>query len=162
MTAAIQVAGAATIKVDTGSVNALEILGWTADGAHIDFEGFFLDVPTDENGGESGPPADIQYLGETARIRLELTKWDTTVEDKITSRVRGTSAGVVATPGTLLIGGGLTTRLLILTTARPINFPVCVFREPIEINKGTKYSRLVISATAYKNGSGVLHNATTS
>lgn len=162
MAAAIQVAGLATIKVDTGSSNALETLGITRNGAEITDNGYFLDVHTDTDGGDDGPPTDIQYLGQTATIRLELTKYDEAVAAKLRPRLYGGTDGVVGTVGSLLIGGSKTYRLLIHSVTDPYNFPVVVFREPIEINKGTKFSTLLIVGTAYRNGSSVLRNATTS
>ena len=162
MAAAIQVAGLATITVDTGSAHALETLGYTQNGASVRFNGFFLDVHTDENGGDDGPPTDVQYLGETADITLDFTKFDTTVADKIRPRIYGGSAGTVGSVGTLMSGSSSTYRLCINSPTTPLNFPVVIFREPIEINKGTKYSTWRLVGTAYKNGSNVLYNATVS
>ena len=59
----IQVAGLAPIKVDG------ELLGYTRNGADTTKEAYWLDVPGDENGGDDGPPIDVQYLGEIARVR---------------------------------------------------------------------------------------------
>jgi hypothetical protein len=98
-------------------------LGYTRDGAHVSTEAFWENVPGDENGGQQGPPIDIQYMGETARIRLELTKWDTTLADALAARLSGTTPGVVKTSGTLVFAGGYYFRVLIRTTNTPINFP---------------------------------------
>lgn len=162
MAATINVAGASPVYVDTGSAHALELLGYTADGCEIDFPGYFLDVPVDDHGGESGDPADVQYMGDTARIQLNLTKWDEAVADKIRPRLYGGSVGVVGTRGSLMIGGALTYRLLINSPTRPYNFPVVIFRDAHRINKGTKYSTWVNGGVAYPNASSVLYNATTS
>ncbi len=162
MARAIVVAGLAICKVDTGVSNALEDLGVSRNGVEITDNGYFLDVHTDEDGGDDGPPTDVQFLGQTATIRMELTKYDTAVRAKIDSRMYGGTSGTVGTVGTLMQGGSKTFRLLIHSTSEPYNFPVVVFREPIEINKGTKFSTLLVIGTAYRNGSSVLRNATTS
>jgi hypothetical protein len=69
MTATPQNHGKATIRVNTGSAGVLETVGYTRNGADLTTEGFWIDVPGDENGGDSGPPIEIQYVGEMARVR---------------------------------------------------------------------------------------------
>lgn len=155
-------AGAALIRVDTASANALEDLGYTEDGAQISIRQYTLDVPGDENGGNEGPPIDVQHLGETAEIRLTMTKWEASVADKIAARLYGGTTGTPGTPGTMMFNESKTYRLVVHTTTTPFNFPRVIFKDAIEINKGTKFSRFVIVATAYKNASGVLYNSTTS
>lgn len=162
MAETINVAGVALIKVDTGSSHALELLGYTRNGAECTFQVFMHDVHTDLDGGDDGPPTDSQELGQIATIRLELTKWDTAVSAKIECRQYGATAGTVLSPGVLMVGGLKTYRLLIHSATNPLNFPVVMFREPIELNKGTKYSTMILIGTAYRNASSVLYNATTS
>lgn len=144
MATAIQVAGVAIVKVDTGAADALEELGRTRNGADNTFEGFFLDVPGDDHGGDDGHPIDIQYLGEIARVRLELTKWDTTVADKVRPRFKGKPVGRVSGHGQLLIQDQFYYRLLLDCDQAPINFPCAFPRMPVELNKGTKFSILVV------------------
>lgn len=162
MARSIHVAGLAICKVDTGTSNALEELGVTDNGVEIIDNGYFYDVHTDEDGGDEGPPTDVQFLGQTCTIRMLLHKYDEATRVKIGSRQYGGTDGTVGTVGTLMIGGSKTFRLLIHSTTQPYNFPVTMFREPIEINKGTKFSKLLVIGTAYKNGSSVLRNSTTS
>jgi len=161
MAIAVNVAGAAQIQVNTGGSFALETLGYTRNGADVTKEAFFLDVPGDANGGDDGPPIDIVYLGEIARIRLELTKWDNAIANKLRPRLYGGTLGQTGTPGTLMVGGSKTHRVLINTTNDDRNFPVCVLRMPIEINRGTKFSTLVLEFEAH-SVSGLLYNAVTS
>jgi hypothetical protein len=151
--------GAALVKVDAGT--GLEIVGYTRNGADISERQFVIDVPGDENGGDEGPPIEIQDLGQIAHIRLEFTKWDPAVIDKIRARLKGGTAGSPAAAGTLVFAGSKDFRLLVHTTTRPMNFPRVTFREPIEHNMGTKYAILTLEGTAYKDGNGVLWNATT-
>ena len=160
MAVAIQVAGPCLVKTDTGSANALESLGYTRDGAQITFDGYMLDVPVDDNGGEAGPPADVQYMGETATIVLNLTKYDSAVIAKVTPRLYGGTDGQVGTPGTLFFGDSKSYRLLLATTLLPYNFVRAILRSANEVNKGTKFSEYRLVWTAYKNASSVLWNTT--
>ena len=162
MAITVNVAGLATIKAGTGASGALESLGYTMDGARITSEGYTTNVPGDQNGGDEGPPVEIQYLGETARVRLEMTKWDTAVQAKLEARFKGGTAGTPPTAGSLMFAGGGYFRLLIHSPATPRNF-ICasLLKQPIEINKGTKFSRLVLEFECYKDPTtGVLYNST--
>lgn len=161
MPIAVEVAGLVTVRVDTGASNALEDLGYTRNGADVRSQGFFLGIPGDENGGDEGPPVDIQYFGEIATVRMELTKFDRAIVDKVKSRIYGNTVATAFSPsaaGSLMFGGSLTFRVLLACTTQPRNFPRCVLKEPIEINKGTKYSTLLLEFEAHKNAAGVLWN----
>jgi hypothetical protein len=158
MAAIIQVAGLASIYIGgTGGT----LLGYTQNGAQVRFPAFFGDVPTDENGGDVGPPTDVQYFGETAEITLDFTKFDETVANTIRCRLASGTAGTIANVGGLMIAGTYSYRLTIASPTTPLNFPVTMFREPFEINKGTKFSTWRVIGTAYKNSSNVLYNTTT-
>lgn len=157
MAATPQVFGPAVIKVGA----ALDTLGYTRQSAEIRSQAFFVDVPGDENGGDQGPPIDVQYLGEICRIRLELTKWDEAVADDVRSRLLGGTEGQPGTPGTFMFQGAKTIRVLVHSTTGPMNFPRCFLRNEWEINKGAHYSTLVLEFEAHKDGSGVLYDDTT-
>jgi len=161
MAVAVQVPGLATIKVGTGAESALETLGYTRDGANIRPKAYYQDVPGDENGGDQGPPIDVQILGETATVRLELTKFDETVAAKVRARCASGTEGTPSTAGTLMFGDSKTIRVLVHTVTLPMNFTRCFLRNDIELNKGTKYTTLVLEFEAHKDGSGVLYNSTT-
>lgn len=158
MAEAIQVTGPALVKIDYGS--GLSNLGYSINGIEIFPEVFMSDVPGDQNGGDEGPPIDVQYFGETARVRMELSKWDTTVAGKILARVKNGTAGAIATAGSLMFTGALYYRVLILPTTQPMNFVGAIARAPIELNKGTKYSRLLVEFECH-GIDGVLWNTTT-
>lgn len=157
MAKTIQIAGAALIRVDYGI--GLRDLGYTVNGAEVSFNGFYANVPGDENGGDQGPPIDVQYFGETADIRLILTKWDADVADEIAARLASATAGVPASAGSLMFGSGNTFRLLIASPNDPLNFPRAFPRGPITINKGTQHSRLVLEFEAHKSGAGILYDS---
>lgn len=160
MAVTVQVAGLATIKIALAPGTSLLTLGFTVDGARITTEGHAINIPGDENGGDEGPPVDIQYLGETARVRLELTKFDATVATMLEARFSGGTAGMPPTAGGLVFAGSGFFRLLVHSPTTPMNFPCAVLvRTPVEINKGTKYSRMVCEFECYKHpATGVLWN----
>lgn len=154
--------GLCTVQVGTGAGGALENAGYTRNGAEITSEAFMLDVPGDENGGDDGPPVDIQELGELIRVRLELTKFNVDVTSKIQARLLDGVAGVKATPGTLIFADLKYMRLLLNTVRRPLNFPFAVPRDPIEVNSGTKFSTLLLEFLCYRDPTletGVIYNA---
>lgn len=147
-----QVFGPALIKLDT------ESLGYTRNGADVRGKGFFGDVPGDENGGEAGPPIDIQYFGETASVRLELTKYDPTVAAKALARLKGSAEGVVGTAGTLMFGDSMTASLSIAPPAgQALMFGRAFLRGDWEINRGSRYSTLVLEFECHKDQNGRLY-----
>ncbi|MGH7743823.1 MAG: hypothetical protein ACREQ5_03255 [Candidatus Dormibacteria bacterium] len=169
MAVAIQVAGLCTVQVaSSGSLSplpSLVTLGYTMDGAEITFNGFFLDVPTDENGGDAGPPTDVQFMGMTANIRLQFTKYDETVMQFCRVRLVGQTVGIPGLPtasggyaqgsvGQLLIGGDYTYRLLLNSPSNPYNFPTAFPRDPENLNRGTKFSTDVMEWYALRGGVG--------
>ncbi len=160
----VNVAGVALIQLgpEGGDGDTLVDLGYTRNGAEMSFTGFFLDVPGDENGGDDGPPVDVQFMGETATIRLELTKYYGTLANELAARLKGGTGGEIGTPGTLMFGDSKSWRLLINTgVADSFNFLRAFPRNVIELNKGTRFSTLVAEFEAHKNAVGVLWNTST-
>ena len=159
MPSTVHTLGPARIRVDTGAANALEELGYSAEGVTIREEARRLDVPGDENGGSEGVPIDIQYLGQIHFVTFELTKYDELILDKLTPRIYGGTAGTEGTIGTLLVANGF--RLLIHSTTEPRNYLLAMPLEPVETNKGTKFSRVIMGFECYPS-SGTIYNASTS
>ncbi len=168
----VNVYGVADIQVNlTPGSGSYVDLGTTRDGVGITSDGYFIEIKNDENGGEAGPPVEIQFLGETAKIRCELTKYDPTVavtlEDHCYQGVSGTP-GKPAGAGTLMfassatynvgLGGavGIKISCTQLATALVRTYSRCVLHDAIEVNRGTKFSTFVITFTAYKDASGNL------
>ena len=164
MPATVHNHGLALIQVGTGSAGALETLGYTRNGADVSEEGFWIDVPGDENGGDSGDPIDIQYIGEMARVRLELTKFDQVILAKVMKRLNedAKTAGTVGTVGHFVFLNASEFRLVINTPTDPKNFLRAVPRAPTQRNMGTRFTMKVVEFDCYKNSNGVLYNATTS
>lgn len=159
MAKTIQVDGIATIQVCIANGGTLADLGYTINGVEIREETFSEDIHGDQNGGDAGPPIDVEVYGEIHRIQLTLSKWDEAVANIIRANVAGGTAGVPPTPGTLLFAGGHAFRLAINSVLRPRNYPIVLFlKEPKEVNKGTRFSRLVLTGVAYKNGSNILYD----
>ena len=163
MATTIQVDGLATIKIASPFGGTLETLGYSENGVEITERQFTGDVHGDENGGDQGPPIDIQNFGEEHIIRMTLTKYDEAVIDKIRAGLAGGTAGTPGTSGSLYIQGGLAFRLLIHTVNRPRNYVQVVFTEPKEINKGTKHSKAMLVGRAVRltGTTGAIYNSTT-
>lgn len=162
MATSIIVPGVCTVKIDTGTSHALETLGISVNGITIEEEIFTADVKGDENGGEEGPPIDVQYFGEIHRITMELNKTDSAVLAKVLPGVYGGTEGQVSAAGILLGAGGYTWRLLLHSPVLPRNYLKAMLRGQAKgCNRGTKYAtqRLVFECHA---SSGVLYNTTTS
>jgi hypothetical protein len=160
MAIAIIVDGLVTVKI-TPYGGAKSSLGYTRNGVDITFEGFFLDIMGDENGGDDGPPIDVQYLGEVARVRCELTKWDTALALNVMERHYQSAAGVpVLSPGQTLINQDNGYLALELTSAsRTYTFPKVFPRNAIELNKGTKFSTFTCEFEAHRFGAtGTLYS----
>jgi hypothetical protein len=159
------VPGAALIQVDAGETPGVLVdLGYSRNGVDIALDGFYVNVPGDENGGDEGPPIEVLQLGQTARVRLELTKWDPAVIDVLNSRRWGGGAtpGTPPSVGIMMFGGAYTHRLLIKTTSRPFNFVRAFVRGPIEVPQyGSKFATVVCEFECHKNADGVLFNTTT-
>jgi len=163
MAATVHNHGLAAISVGTGASFALELLGYTRNGADVSEEGFWIDVPGDQNGGDNGDPIDIQYIGEMARVRLELTKFDTAILSKVMKRLNDATKteGTVPTPGRFVFLNADWYRLLINTPTDPKNFLRAIPRAPTQRNMGTRFTMKVIEFDCYKDDSGVLYNAVT-
>lgn len=161
----IHVAGPVHIRISAPVASGqptLESLGYSEAGVDITETQSLLNVQGDQNGGDAGEPIDEQYMGETHTIRMTLTKWDEAVVNKIRARIAAGTAGTVPRIGTLLRQGGHTFRLQLDAPFEPRDYAVVIFREPQEINKGSKHSKLVLVATSrHPVGGGSLYTATT-
>jgi len=162
----VLVPGPALIQTDAtaDSKNTLKTLGYTTNGADLVFDGFYVNVPGDENGGDEGPPIEVLMLGMIARVRLELDKYDTAVIDAINARYWANPVPTVGTPptvGIMMFANDYTFRLKVTTTVRTYDFPRAFTRGPIEMPRyGSKYSMVVCEFECHKNAWGVLFTLT--
>lgn len=175
MAAAFQIPGPALIKVDTGSSNALESLGYTADGARVDTQALQHDTPVDSLGGQGGIPGEIQNLGFIDTVTLELTKYDSAVFEKLLAIAYGATAGAQTTSVSSVeqsnIGIPMSSnsfRLLILPslqgtviTAHVRNYKIAKVISYSAVT-GTKAKRQNIVFRCYPNSSLVTWDRTTS
>lgn len=160
MAAAIVVAGLSTIKIAAPASGSLETLGYSENGVEFVENVMTLPVHGDENGGDAGPPIDVQYMGEWHQVRILLTKYDEAVIDKVRAGLAGGTAGTPGTAGTLYLAGTSAWRLLIHSVTDPRNYLHAIFDMPKELNKGTKHSKALIVARCFKNAAGVIYNET--
>ena len=168
MAISVQFDGPCKISVGTGDDNALEVLGYSIDGVQIQEVSRTADVPGDQNGGTEGPPIDVQFFGQIHEVSFDLSKFDLAILNKLRPVVKGGTAGTVSQPGTLLSGNSF--RLLLApdnvdangdaVINNPRNYLIAIPREPITINKGTKFTRVRMSFQCHA-ASGVIYNATT-
>jgi hypothetical protein len=176
MTRQVNVYGPADVQV---SLNPLagsptyNDLGTTRDGVAITSDGYFLDVKNDEMGGEAGPPVEIEFMGETAKIRVELTKYDPAIAKTLEDHCQCTTPGVPAVPGTLMFasstiqtasGGAVGIKIACASVAAGAivrTYKRCVIHDAVEVNRGTKFSTFVLTFTAYFDGSALWTEAST-
>jgi hypothetical protein len=163
MAEVIHVAGPVHIQfASPEDASSLQDLGFSLSGVEITEKIHFHEVHGDENGGDHGPPIDVQYMGEVHTIRMTLTKWDEDSMAQIRAGMAGGTQGVPGAAGSLYFAGNKAWRLVLNCPNGPRNYPRVIFQEPKHLNKGTKHSQALIVATAHKNGSGVLWNSSIS
>jgi len=160
MPEAIQVPGACHIYVDTNT-GAFEALGYSINGVEISQTPFFLNVPGDQNGGDDGPPIDVQYLGELQYLRMELSKWDSAVANKCICIVKGAPIGQTSSPGLLMAGGGHCYKVSLRSQILFRTYQLCFLRNQVETQRGTKFARLMLEWECHASG-GLLYTQTIS
>lgn len=151
MAEAIQVPGAVHILIAIPG-QTLAGLGWSNNGVSIIEEKFHENVHGDQNGGDGGPPIDIQYYGEIHRIRLELITFDEAVKKALLAVVSNGTPGIRPEPGTLMLASGSYFRCLLRPRAFEINgdvthlrnYPRCFVRGQPEFNSGSKHMRATL------------------
>tara|TARA_E500000331_G_scaffold334457_1_gene359655 strand:+ start:325 stop:825 length:501 start_codon:yes stop_codon:yes gene_type:complete len=164
MASDIQILGPATIKVNGN------ILGYSADMVSVTLQAFHHDVPGDHHGGPQGPPIAVQYLGQIARIRLELSHWDIAEYRKVADRTNAAgNAGVRIDNGKVgqlvydassVADGNLGTYQVEILNAsgNGYQFEHCICREAVEFNAGSKYSTLNCEFEAHRSSYGTLYS----
>jgi hypothetical protein len=136
-------------------------LGYSANGVELIEDVFMGDIPVDLNGGDLGPPGDIQYFGQIDRIRAELTLWDPAMAALLQPRLNGGVLGQIGTPGTLIAsqGYGFPLSLVPVVTGRERAYSLAIPRAPIQRNKGSRFTRLVVEFECHAVN-GVLFTST--
>jgi hypothetical protein len=163
MAITILVDKAALIRVGTGSSGARETLGYNKNDTQVDLNPIWIDVHGDQHGGEEGPPIDAQMLPPFPRIRLELTRVDNAIADKLRALVVGGTAGTYtdADIGSLQVTDSKAISVFIKSTNRPLSFPLCRV-DVASYGKGTKHSSLIFEFEAFRNlTTGVIFSGST-
>lgn len=142
------VAGPVRVYVNTGSGGTLELLGLTLNGVQIEEQDFTSGVPSDEFGGQEGPPSDYQLFGVLHRIDLELGRYDEAVLLKLGQRANPAVSGNPF-PGMLLKCSGKTVRVALSGANFYRNYPAAYVLGPIRrAPLGSQFTRAQISLTA--------------
>lgn len=134
--------GPLQIWVDTGAAHAPEFLGYTRGGATIQEQAFFDELKSDASGGERGPAADFQYLGEQHMVDLDLAQYNEAILAKLAVRV---NVAATRTKG-MLIGCAVGYfRLVLWASNFQRNYTRAFIIDPITrapIGTGTTYPRI--------------------
>jgi hypothetical protein len=133
-------AGPCQVWVNTGADGAMEFLGFSVNGISITENVFMTPIPSDENGGNEGPPADYQLMGRQDEISMELGKFNPLVLARLIVRANpGVNTSINPSVGLLLGCAGKMYRLCLVgcapsdTNPRFIrNYPACVLPAPIQ------------------------------
>lgn len=154
MAEAVQVAKLCKVYVDA------VLLGYTRNGAELEQMLHQIPVYSDENGGDQGPPCDIQALPSLYRIHLSLTKFDKTVFEAVEATIKSATNGTFAVSdvGIPYVGGSKYFRVTLQTTTASWirNFPICIPQSAIAYNLGTRHSEATIDFLAMRNMSSGL------
>lgn len=175
MALAFQIPGPCEVLVDTGSNNALESLGYTADGVQGSSQRMKHETPVDSLGGQGGIPGEIQFLGFIDTLTLDLTKYDSAIFEKLIAFVYGATAGAQTTSVSSVeqsnIGIPLSSnsfRLLLKPSLRGTvqtnhvrNYKIALL-ESHDAVTGTKAKRQRLQFKCYPNSSLVTWDRTTS
>ena len=114
--------------------NGMIPLGIATDSIQITERGYYHDIPGDLNGGQQGPPIDIQKLGEVHTINLRMSSWDKESLHMLEQWFHTTRGTVQQDEvGQLMFGSNVFCRLLLETQNLhdTRNYWNCIMREPI-------------------------------
>ena len=129
---------------------SLSDLGYTRGGLQIVERRMTGGIKTDYWGGDEGPDGDVQYFGEEHDFRMELTLFDPAI---LTAIMQAASANPANTapgyPGKLLRQNSSFLVIAFVSTNFNRSYPVCLVRQFIEFNEGSKFSSAMLAATAY-------------
>lgn len=117
------------------------------------------EVSGDRYGGQSGRPIERQFFGLAAEFQLNMSRWD---PDQIVKLER--FGGLLAEAGYVplatigaLIQRDYSARFLLYCVGQPsfsLNFPCCVWTQPQEQGRGTKYANCSMNITAERAPEG--------
>ncbi len=149
--------GPALVKYQSTPVS----LGYTRDGAQVRIEPKFIDVPSDDFGGQSGAPADAQSVGGIAQVTCELTKWDKSECYKLTAFVAAGTAFTFPAYGTLIRQSTKYAPLVLVGANETLTFPQAFPRQACEMNKGARFTSFMCGFEAWVDAAATRVLATT-
>jgi len=142
------VTGPSLVYVGTGSAGALELLGFTENGADIEVTKHYADVLTDIFGPLT--PQDIQDFGEVAQVTAPLIAVDRTVLNKAMNRGDRAANGQLNTPGRMVGANAQSMRLGIAAAAdTPWSFSNAIVRPSARFRMATKANPFTITFFAW-------------
>lgn len=149
--------GPCYVQTNTGTNAAYETLGMTVEGARITITPIKQEVRSD---AAAGAPADLQFMGDTAQIDVELADWDDDVLDKVIYKSMASATdGASGKPGALMSAGNFAHSLYLPSTANtatpsqsedPWVFGCVTLRNPHEVNVGTRVGVKRLSFFAWR------------
>lgn len=119
-------------------------LGYSRDGMQIRFDPRWIEIFSDDYGGQSGAPADAQIVGVTVTVTGELTKYDKAELHKLTAFVAGGTAFTLPVYGTLIRQGSKLAPLVLNGANEDWTFSKAFPKSAVEMNKGTKFTTAMI------------------
>jgi len=114
-------------------------LGYSRDGVRVEIAPRWLDVHSDDFGGEAGAPSDSQLMGAMATITAELTKFDAALVAALTSFEESGTAGTLPTLGSFVRQSQLAATLLLNGSIQDWTFATAFLRRPMDFNAGMRY-----------------------
>lgn len=151
MATAYEVFGPCVPQTGTGTNNAMETLGVCRDGGQIRIQYVKDEIKSDAAGGARGAPAELQALGKTARVTMQLPSKDVAVVAKCRFRSEGGATdGLAPAPGLLLGTSGSAFGLYLPSSlGTPWFFPFCVLEDP-GLNQGTRFAEDELTFFAWR------------
>lgn len=147
-----QYIGLVHVKIAYPFTGTLVTLGVAHDQIQISEQKFWHEAHSDANGGMSGPPTEIQYLGEIHTVRMRLAGY-TSSSVNLLRKLTNTTLGTVDAdePGVFQLTSN-SVRLLLDTPSAgdALNYWCALPQTPMEIGIGTKYSEWDIQFTCHR------------
>lgn len=153
MSRSYHVDGPVLIQVGTGSVTnnvaALETLGVSEDGVDV-IPNLYLEPRYSDAGGPR-VPADLQDMGQDARVRCRIFDYDQAILEKLWIKAMGNATfGTGGPPGELIGTAGRTCRVVLTSADVPYRFITAVIMGAQPFKMGTVQKRPEIEFYAWK------------
>ena len=140
------------VKIAYPFNSTLVTLGIAHDQIQISEQKFFHEAHSDANGGQSGPPTELQYLGEIHTVRMRLAAF-TASSVNLLRKLTNTTLGTIdqAQIGAFQLTN-YSVRLLLDTPTESdaLNYLCAMPQTPMEIGVGTKYSEWDVQFTCHR------------